>query len=191
MDELPITSKGARIGEFNWWGARQRVITPALWDGLRADTNRNRIERRCLVGIGRADSKRGWSHAEFAERTPQIAIGISENELTVPGLGWPFYLPAAADLSDVNPVPALLHRDNDVDACLNGSGVHRIDVLDAKLEIYAPTTRELERSGAEPAPRSGSFLDHELDAIALEIRQALRSPLEQNPELKHLSVETQ
>ena len=75
-------------------------------------------------------------------------------------------------------------------AC-NGSGVHRIDVLDAELEVHAATKRELERSGAEPAPRSGSFLDHQLDAVALEIREALRRPLEQYPELEHLSVETQ
>ena len=49
--------------------------------------------------------------------------------------------------------------------------MHRIDVLDAELEVNAATTRELERSGAEPAPRSGSFLDHQLDAVALDPAQ--------------------
>ena len=69
--------------------------------------------------------------------------------------------------------------------------VHRTDVLDAELEVDAATTRGVERCGPEPAPRSGSFLDHQLDAVALEIREVLRRPLEQNLELEHLSVETQ
>jgi hypothetical protein len=158
---------------------------------LRADTNRIRIETTTRHRVRRAGSMRGGSHTEVAERTPQIAIGISENELTVAGLGWSLHLPVAAALGDVNHVPALLDRHNDVDACRNGSGVHRIDVLDAELEVNAATARELERSGAEPAPRSGSFLDHQLHAVALETREALRRPLEQNPELEHLSVETQ
>ena len=34
----------------------------------------------------RGGSMRGGSHAEVAERTPQVAIRISENELTVAGL---------------------------------------------------------------------------------------------------------
>ena len=83
---------------------------------------------------------RGRSRAEVAERTPQIAIGISENELTVAGLSWSFHLPAAAALGDVNPVPALFDRHKDVDACRDGSVVHRIDVLDAGLEVDAATT---------------------------------------------------
>jgi hypothetical protein len=144
-----------------------------------------------VAGFRLAGSTRGGSHTEVAVRTPQIAIGISENELTVAGLDWSFHLPAATALGDVNPVPALLDRHNDVDACLSGSGVHHIDVIDAELEVHAATTREFERSGAEPAPGSGSFLDHQLDAVALEIREALRRPLEQDPELEHLSVETQ
>jgi len=52
--------------------------------------------------------------------------------------------------------------------------VHRIDVRDAKLKIDAPTIWRLERSGAEPAPRSGSFLEHQFDAVVFEIRKALR-----------------
>ncbi|HXH57099.1 MAG TPA: hypothetical protein VNL12_07330 [Iamia sp.] len=69
--------------------------------------------------------------------------------------------------------------------------MHRIDVLDAELEVHAATTRGFERTCAEPTPWSGSFLDHQLDAVALEIGEALRRPLEQGPELKHFSVETQ
>jgi hypothetical protein len=67
-------------------------------------------------------------HAEIEDRTPEIAIGICENELTVAGFGWSFDLPAAAGLGDVGPIQALLERYNDVGACRNGSGVHRIDV---------------------------------------------------------------
>ena len=53
---------------------------------------------------------RGGSHAEVAERTPQIAIGISENELTVAGLGRSFHLPAAAALGvcDVVTLPVAI-----------------------------------------------------------------------------------
>ena len=77
------------------------------------------------------------------------------------------------------------------DAGLDRSGVHPVDILDAELEVDAATEGELERSGAEPAPRSGGLLDHQLDAVALEIREALRGPLEQDPELEHLCVEAQ
>ena len=82
-------------------------------------------------------SIRDGTHAEVAERPPQIAIGISENELTVAGLGWSLHLPAATALGDVDPVPALLDRHDDVDAGLDGAGVHRVDVVYAELEVDA------------------------------------------------------
>ncbi len=136
-------------------------------------------------------SMRGSSHAEVAERTPQITIGICEDELTVAGLGWSFHVPAASALGNVKPVPALLDRQDDIDTCSNGSGEHGIDVLNAELEVHAATTRELEGSGTEPATRSDGFLNHQLDAVALEIGEALRRPLEKYPKLKHVSIETQ
>jgi hypothetical protein len=46
-------------------------------------------------------------------------------------------------------------------------------------------------AGAKPAPRSGRFLDHRLDPIALEIREALRDPREQDSEPEHPGVVTQ
>jgi hypothetical protein len=59
---------------------------------------RGRFRRAGSVGSG--------PHAEVVERTPQIAVGIGDNELTA-GLGWSLHLPAAAALRDVHPVPAL------------------------------------------------------------------------------------
>lgn len=46
-------------------------------------------------------------------------------------------------------------------------------------------------SGAEPPAGSGSFLKHELHAVAFEMREAVRAALEQGPELERFAVEVQ
>lgn len=43
----------------------------------------------------------------------------------------------------------------------------------------------------KPPSRSARLLDHQLDAVALKIREALRRPLEQDSELEHPNVEAQ
>ena len=60
----------------------------------------------------------------------------------------------------------------DLDACLNGSGVHHVDILDAEMEVAAAIHTRSTGSGADPAAGSGSFLDHQLDTAALERGEA-------------------
>ena len=70
-------------------------------------------------------------HAKIPERTLQIAVRIGDNELAVTGFDLPRDSPAAAALGDINPVPTLLHRHNDVGARCHSPSVHLIDILDA------------------------------------------------------------
>jgi len=57
-------------------------------------------------------------------RTQQLAVRISQNERTIAGLGWSLQLPTVAAFGDVDLVAALIDRSSDVEARLNGSGVH-------------------------------------------------------------------
>ncbi len=137
------------------------------------------------------------AHAEIDERPPQVAVGIGENELAVAGLGRAGYLPATTRLGDVDVVPALLDRHDDlrvVCPALLGSPpggplVHHIHVVHPELEVHAATEGQDEGSGSEAAPRPDRFLDHQLDAVALQVGEALGGSLEDHTEAEDTGVE--
>lgn len=87
----------------------------------------------------------GGSSPEVTERAPQVAVGISDDELTIARLGRSCGSPAAAGLGNVYPVPTLLHRHDDLAAPLEGSTVHRIDLAISATSISGTSIAALYR----------------------------------------------
>jgi len=96
---------GSQPSSHTRYPARRSISASAGWAIEQSScTTRTDIKQLSRCGL----------NTKIAKRSPEIAVRIGENELTVPGFSWTCDLPAATTLGDVNSVPAFLHRHDNV-----------------------------------------------------------------------------